>query len=170
MWYVLADGLELEISSFFFFVLLWLHAFDQDQSVMEERWWDLVWGGGRKILICFFFYACVCFFFDLPCMSINPWWTVDKWCTMDEWCTVYGISWLWNDLCNWCNDWGDDWFWMVINTALMAYGRWNVFDNFRYMVFGSVVFIGQWSIMCTISMDSTWSSNSNGNDNRQHQL
>lgn len=108
-----------------------------------------------------------------PCMSINPWgavyiWrTMHIWRAMDERCTVNGIGWLMNSLNNWSVDWGDDWLGMVVNTALMAHSRWNVFDNLRYMIFRSVV-VGQWK--STISMDTTWGSSSNGNENRQHQL
>lgn len=132
------------------------------------------YGGMGRFCILFSYFR-----FHLPGVSINPWSAMmKKWCTMDEWCTMNGIGWLWNDLCNWSNDWSDDWFRMVVDTALMAYGRWNMFDNFRYMIFWSIMLISQWSVMgtisstisSTISMDSTWSSNSNGNENRQHQL
>lgn len=109
-----------------------------------------------------------------PCVSINPWsavdvWWVYDWGAVDQRSAVHSIGWLMVGLDNWSNDWRDDWFWVVVNSALVAHSSWNMLNMTRYMVFWSKI-VGQWKTTMETTIDTTWGSNGNGNEDRQHQL
>lgn len=88
---------------------------------------------------------------------VGDWWAVSDWSSMQNWSSVY----------YWCQNWMHNWFAVIVSAALMWHSGWNVFNYSANMVFGlDSVFVGNWGFM----IETTWSSSSNGNENRQHQL